>query len=135
MVSRSLVIEAQAGLNASRQNAGPESTRSAPGDPALEKELDPIGTANVEVVTDDLLEKLAATQGTVEDLCEADLHLKDRELVLESGFSVSAVEGMWQPLEPFAEEDFDVLRTELFAIAVEIEAVDAFDLEGDVVAE
>jgi hypothetical protein len=43
-----LVIKSQAGLDSRGQHTGPEATRSAPADPALEEKLDAVWAAHVQ---------------------------------------------------------------------------------------
>src|SRR2546426_1015233 len=110
-----LVIEAQAGLDAGSQHASAEVTWSVASDAALEEQLHPVGTADIEVVADHFLEEFAAVQGAIEDLGEADLHLENRKLVAHSHGAVGRGERMRQPAQPAAEESVDILGAEIVA--------------------
>jgi hypothetical protein len=74
------------------EDASAEGAGGLSGNASLEEELDAIGPADVEVVADDLLEELASMNGPVEDVCGADLHLHDAELVEITGMAVVRAE-------------------------------------------
>jgi hypothetical protein len=71
-----------------------------------------VGATDVEIVANDLLEEFSTVDGTVEDLGETDLHLKDGKLVAVPGGAVFGGEGMWQSFEPTAKEGVDVVGAE-----------------------
>jgi hypothetical protein len=73
----------------------------------LKEQLHAVGSTDVEVVADDLLEKLAAMKRPVEDLGQADLHLQQAELVAEASPAIGGGEGMREAAQPVAEEALD----------------------------
>ena len=86
-------------------------------DAALKEELDAVWTADVEVVSDNLLEEFATVKRAVEDLgkCKAHFQLEDGELVGVAGLSIAARERMGQAAQPASKEAVNVLSTEAVA--------------------
>jgi hypothetical protein len=79
-------------------------------DPTIEDELHLVGTTDIEVLPDDLLEEHATGHWLVEDLGQRELGLKDRQLVSNVPRTVLRREGMRQSAEPFPEQRIDVGR-------------------------
>lgn len=76
------VLDVDGGVDIGAEDAGPEGVLALVlGKALVEEQLHPLGTAEVELVADDLLEELAAMEGPVEDLGAAHLKLQDGELV------------------------------------------------------
>lgn len=76
-----LVVHVQGRDYAAGEHPGAETARGASSNGATEKELDLIGTADVEVFPDDLIEEDATMDGLVEDQGEGELGLEDGKVV------------------------------------------------------
>src|SRR5262249_24939677 len=74
-----------------------------------------LGAAQVEMLTDHLLEELTAVWRAVEDLGACDLELKDGELVGVPRATVGSGEGVGQAVHPAVEVALDVRRPEAAA--------------------
>ena len=68
-------------------------------DPAIEDELDLLGTAEVEVLADHLFKEQAAVHRPVEHLRGRELRLQDRDVVALAGLTVRRREGVRHPLD------------------------------------
>ena len=77
--------------------------------PAVEDQLQLVGSAYVEVFADDLLEEDAACHGLIEHLGQGELGLKNRNIVAITGLTVFGRKRMGQTAEPFAQEAVDLL--------------------------
>ena len=84
--------------------------RRPAGDPAIEDQLNLLGTAEVEVLADHLLEEQAAVHRPVEHLGQRELGLQDRDVVAVAGLAIRAGERMRQQAQPFAQQAVDLLR-------------------------
>ena len=73
--ARRLVIDVQRGCHPLGNHSGAETARSGLGDPAPEDELELIGTPQVKVFADDLLEEDAYLGRSVQDLREREFRL------------------------------------------------------------
>ena len=62
------MLDLEAGLRPGAEDPGAEGRRSVAQDAVLEEELQPLRSAQVELVGDDLLEELPAVGWAVEDL-------------------------------------------------------------------
>jgi hypothetical protein len=71
-------------------------------DPAIEDQADLVGSAQVEVVADHLLEEDASRHRPVQHLGQGELRLQDRDVVAVAGGPVSRGERVRQPGQPFA---------------------------------
>jgi hypothetical protein len=111
---RGLVVHVEGRIDALGDDAGAESPGSDVGaltqDPAFEDQLHLIGTADVEVLADDLLEEDAPHHRPVEDLRQRELHLKDRQVVSDARGAVLGREEVGQPAKPLADRRVDLLR-------------------------
>ena len=79
-----------------------------PGDAAVENQLHLIGTAEVEILADDLFEEAAAGARPIEDLGQGEFGLEDRQLIAIARGAVGGGEGMRQAAEPLAEDRVDL---------------------------
>ena len=69
--------------------------RAAPArDSTIEDQLDLLGAAEIEVLTDHLFKKHAAMHGTIKHLCGRELRLQDRDVIAIAGFAVGRGERM-----------------------------------------
>ncbi len=64
--------------------------RGAARHPGGEQEVHALRTTQVEIVTDERFEQLAAIQRSVEDLGQTDLKLPDRQAMLVPGSAISS---------------------------------------------
>jgi hypothetical protein len=99
-----LVIHVERGIHALGDDPCPKPTRGGFGslshDSPLEDQLDLIGSADVEVFADDLLEEDAPGHRAVQDLSEGELRLKYRQLVSDTRRAVLGLEGMGNTTKP-----------------------------------
>ena len=79
-------------------------------DTAIEDELDPIRTAEVEVLANHLFEEKSARDGPVEHLSQRELGLEDGHVVPVARLAVLGFEGMRQPAKPLAQQPVDPRR-------------------------
>ena len=94
-----LVVDVQAGVDPGGDHPGPVAIGrgwSAPRQSSIEEHADAIRTAEVEVVADHPVEKMAPVQRSVEDLGEADLDLPEAELMTETGAPIFRRQGPGQ---------------------------------------
>ena len=103
-----LVLDVQRGHDALGQHAGAEAPGRAARDAPIEDQLHLIGTAEVEILADDLFEETAAGQRPIEDLGQRELGLQDRELIPIAGGAVRRGEGMRESAQPFAKDGVDL---------------------------
>ena len=87
-----LVVDVQRGHDALCDDAGAELAGGAAGDLALEDQADLGGTADIEVLADDLLEEDTPGHRLIEHLGERELGLQDGELVAISGQETDAAD-------------------------------------------
>ena len=78
-------------------------------------QLHVIGPADVEVLADHFLEEDAAGGGTVEDLGQGELSLKDRNVVAIAGCSILGREGVRDARQPLPEQHVDLVGRESIA--------------------
>src|SRR5262249_3941148 len=83
-----LVVEPETGDYLMRDEAGAEAGLGVVRDAAVKDQLQMLRTAQVEVVTQDLLEKQPARERTIEDLRTGKLGLLDKQLIPEAGRTV-----------------------------------------------
>ena len=112
---RTLVVDVQRRCYPLGDHAGAEPTRRLLGDPPLEDQLHVIGPADVEVLADHFLEEDAAGGGTVEDLGQGELSLKDRNVVAIAGCSILGREGVRDARQPLPEQRVDLVGRESIA--------------------
>jgi len=86
-----LVIDVQRGRHALGDHAGTKAAGGLLGHPAIEDELDLVGAAEVEVLSNDLFEEHPAGHGPVQHLRQAELGLQDRELVAVAGAPIATL--------------------------------------------
>ena len=101
-----LEIDQERGRHPLRDDAGTEPGLGRSQDAAIEDQLHLLGTTEIEILADDLLEKDASCERSVEDLGEGELRLEDGDVVSESGLAVLRREGMREARKPLA----DVVR-------------------------
>lgn len=111
---RVFVVDVQGGDNPLGDNARP--TSAVGGSLSLhlagKDELHGFWSAQIDVLADDLLEKLAPMQGCVPDLGQGELALQDREAVAEARLAVGGGKGVRQPGQPLAEKALDLAFVE-----------------------
>jgi hypothetical protein len=103
-----LVLNVQRGHNPLGQNARAEAPRRATGDTPVEDQLHLIGSAEIEILPDDLLEETTPRDRPIEHLGQGELGLQDRELIPITGRPVRWGEGMRQATQPFAKDGVDL---------------------------
>jgi len=113
--ARVLVIDIQGRRHVLSNDAGAETSGGSRRNPAIEDEPDFFWSAEVEILTDDVLEEEAAVLGLVEDLGERELGLQDGNLVAVSGLAIRTGEGMRQSGQPFAQQGVDLVAGEVVA--------------------
>ena len=119
------------------EHPGAEASRGPSADAPLEDQGDLIGTSEIEVVTDHLLEEDATRKGPVQGLGQGELGLEDRDVVAVARSTVGSGEGVRQDAQPLADEAVDLGRAEPGADRVETLRVLAGEkaivegLEGD----
>jgi hypothetical protein len=89
--------------------------RSGFGDAPVEDQLHLFGSAQIEILSDHLLEEDSATYRTVQHLGEREFELPDGKLVAVARSEVCGRIGMRQTAEPFAEERVDLGRRQRVA--------------------
>jgi hypothetical protein len=85
-----LVVQPQAGHDVLRDQPRAEAGLGRARDAFVEDELQVLGTAQVQVVAEHLLEEQSAGEGAVEDLRPRELRLLEEELVTETAMPFSA---------------------------------------------
>lgn len=97
----------QAGGDAFGDYPGPEPARCGVGasavDASVEDQGDLVGAADVEVVTDDLLEEDPPGYGPIQHLGQGELGLHHRDVVAVAGGLVLGGERVGQSRQPFTE--------------------------------
>ena len=104
-----LVLDVQTGQHAVGDDPRREPARRRGDDLAVEQQLNPIRSAQVEVLADDLLEQLPPALGLVEHLGAADLQLQDREGIPEAGRGVRPGQRQRQDPQPAIEAGLDII--------------------------
>src|SRR5271157_2665662 len=122
---RTLVVDVQRRCYPLGDHAGAEPPRRLLGDPPLEDQLHVIGPADVEVLADHLLEEHAAGVGSVEDLGQGELSLKDRNVVAIAGLSILWREGVRDARQPLSEQCVDLVGRESIAELLQTSGVGA----------
>jgi hypothetical protein len=107
-----LVVHVQGRGDAFGDDPGAEPTGGAAVDAAGKDQAHLVGSAYVQVVTDDLLEEDPAGHGPVEYLGKRELGLEDRDVVAVAGPAVGGGEGMGESAQPLAGEAVDAGRAE-----------------------
>ena len=100
----------EAGSDAGRDDPGGEASRRGAGDLARKEQLDLTGSPEVEILANDRLEELAASQRTGEDLGHTDFHLEDRQLIGEPGGAMGGRQGQGELGLPPGEDGLDLGR-------------------------
>ena len=116
--TRVLVVDVQRGHDAMGDDAGPKRTGSGLGDPAGEDHLDPVRTAEIEILADDLFEEDSPRNRSVQDLGQRKLGLEDRDGVPETGATILWRERMRKQTEPLAQKAVDLPRCKTIADAL-----------------
>ena len=107
--SRALIVDVQRGNHAIGNDPSAETPGSGFGHAPIEDQLDLLGTADIQVFANHILEENPAADRTVQHLSQGQLDLQDRDLVSVSGLSVSGRKGVGQSTEPFSKEDIDLV--------------------------
>ena len=97
------VIDVQGGRPASAVGGGPSLHL------ATKDQLHLFGTAQINVLANDLLEKAPAMDRAVPNLSEGELHLENRNVVAVAGLAVLGAEGVRQTGQPLAKHRLDLL--------------------------
>ena len=84
--------------------------RGASGDAPVEDQLHVVGTPQVNVLPDDLLEQHPSLDGAVEDLGQGELRLKHGDVVADARRPVGSGERVRQARQPFAQQGVDPRR-------------------------
>jgi hypothetical protein len=108
-----------------RNDAGAETSGGSRRNPAIEDEPDFLWLAEVEILTDDVLEEEAAVLGLVEDLGKGELGLQDGNLVAAIGLAIRSGEGMRQSGQPLAQQGVDLVAGEVVADLLQARGVGA----------
>src|SRR5262249_4939654 len=69
-----------------------------PGEPTRGKQADTVGSAQIEIRANSRFEEVAARDGPVENLCEADFELAERDPVLKSCGPILRPQGPREPV-------------------------------------
>jgi hypothetical protein len=75
---------------------------------ATKDQLHLLGTAQIDVFADDLLEEAASVEAPIPNLSEGELGLEDGQVIAVTGAAVSGAVGVRQASQPFAEEGVDL---------------------------
>ena len=110
-----LVVDVQGWDHPLGDHARPEPTGGAPRDAPVEDELDLVGSSEVEMLADHLLEEDPPAQRSVQHLGQRKLGLEDRELVAVAGPLIVGGERVRQPGEPLAQQRVDLLGPQCVA--------------------
>ena len=105
-----LVVDVQARMHAVLDHARAKLAGRFLRHHPIEDQLYPVRPPQIQIVADDLFEELTPTQGTVEDLRQADFHLPDRQVPVVARLPVFWPQRKRNPPQPFAEHPVDVLR-------------------------
>jgi len=89
-----------------------EASRRALNHPAVEDELDVVGPAEVQVLTDDLLKQHAPGHQPVEHLREGELRLQDGHVIAIACGAILRREGVGQTGQPLAQQAIDEGRVQ-----------------------
>jgi hypothetical protein len=81
----------------------------------IENQLHPIRPPQIQIVANNLFEKLAPAQGTIEDLSQADFHLPDRQVPVVACLPVFGPQWERNPIEPLPEHPVDFFRPQRVA--------------------
>ena len=110
-----LVVDMQARVHAVLNHPGSKLSRRFLRHHPVEDQLHAIRAAQIQVVADDFLEELAAPQRPVENLCQADFHLPDREIPVVTRTPVFRPERKRNAAQPFPEHPVNVFRPQRVA--------------------
>ena len=83
--------------------------------PPVEDQRDLVGSADVEVVADDLFEEDPPGHRLVQHLGQGELGLQDRDVVAVAGGPVGGAERVRQDRQPLAQQRVDLVGSELVA--------------------
>jgi len=81
----------------------------------IKDQLHPVRPPQIQIVPNDFLEELPPTQGTIEDLRQADFHLPDRQVPIVACLPVFPSQRKRNLLQPLAEHPVDIFRTQRIA--------------------
>ena len=109
---RVLVVDVQRRDDPVGDDAGSEPRWCAPGDAPVEDQLHAVGTAEVEVRPDHVLEEHPSLDGAVEHLGQRELGLEDGDVVADAGGAVGGRVGVRQARQPLAQQRVDRLRVQ-----------------------
>ena len=103
-----LVVDVEGGDDALGEHPGSKASWRLTADTSLEDQGDLVGTPEIEVVTDHLLEEDPPAEGPVEGLGQGELGLEDRDVVAITGAPVRPAEWVGQETEPLTHQTIDV---------------------------
>src|SRR5256884_3523796 len=83
-----LVVQVQGRYHAFCQHPRPESTGRPPRQSAVEKQLHPIGSSDVQILPDDFFKEDAAGQRSIQHLGERKLRLQNGEVIAVTGSAI-----------------------------------------------
>jgi hypothetical protein len=107
-----LVVDVQRGHYPLGDDAGTKAARGVFAHPPVEDQLHVVGSAEVEVLADDLLEEDPSGDGAVQHLGQGALRLQDGEVVAIARRAVLRGKGLRQPCQPFAQQGVDTFGSE-----------------------
>ena len=135
--SAMLVIDVQRRRHPFGQDPSPKPAGGATSHTTLEDQLDVVGTTDVQVLADHLLEEDPARHRAVEYLSQRELRLKNRHLIAIARLPIPCRERMRELGQPLAEQAFDLLGREAVAESLQPRGISTREdavvqrLEGD----
>ena len=75
---------------------------------SVEQKLHPIGSAQIQILSDHGFEELPTSKRSIEDIGTAELHLPDGEFVYVAGGAVLGIHIPGDSTDPFVEHRFDL---------------------------
>src|ERR1700686_845718 len=88
-----LIVDVQTWMHIVLDHAGPKLAGRLLRHHTIEDQLHPVRPPQIQVVANNFFEKLTPTQGTVEDLRQADFHLPDRQVPVVTRLPVLRPQG------------------------------------------
>src|SRR3989441_7661662 len=87
--------------------------RSPAREPAGKEQADPIRAAQIQILPNDAFKKMAALDGTVENLGQTDFELTDRDAMIEAGGPVLGTQRPGQAVRPPVKKLLQIAGAEL----------------------
>ena len=100
--ARALVVDVQGRSDVLGDDTGAKSPRRLTADLAVEDQLHLLRSAEIEVLTDHLLEEQSAVHGLLEHLRQGELGLQDRDVVAVAGLAIRTGERVREQAQPLA---------------------------------